>query len=125
MKKLFLVSAAAAAALGASLASATVTPVNAHNKLDAQEIHDSYMIGARATREAFNAARGTYALDDGTTLRLYQNGNAIIAEVSGQEPLQVRATRDGNFVAVSGNASFKFIQNAGGQVEGVVVTKNG
>jgi len=84
----------------------------------------SYVIGARATREAFNAARGTYALDDGTTLRLYQSGNAIVAEVSGQSPLQVRATRDGSFVAVNGNASFKFIQNSGGQVEGVVVTRN-
>jgi opacity protein-like surface antigen len=124
MKKLLLVTAAFAAALGASLASATVEPVAAHNKLDAQEIHDSYVIGARATREAFNAARGTYALDDGTTLRLYQSGDAIIAAVSGQAPLQVRATREGNFVAVDGNASFKFVQNAGGQVEGVVVTRN-
>ncbi|MBI3714581.1 MAG: hypothetical protein HY255_01155 [Betaproteobacteria bacterium] len=124
MKKLFLVSAAAATTLGASLASAAVAPATVHNKLDAQEIHDSYVIGARATREAFNAARGTYALDDGTTLRLYQSGEAIVAEVSGQAPLQVRVTREGNFVALNGNATFKFVQNAGGQVEGVVVTKN-
>ena len=71
----------------------------------------------------FRTVRGVYALDDGTTLYLYRNSNAFVAEVSGKAPVEVLATKAGTLVAANGAAELKFVRTAGGQVANVVFTK--
>ena len=63
-------------------------------------------------------------VDDGTTLSLYRNGSKFVAEVSGKEPFEIVATKSGNFVAVNGSTQLKFVQDAGGKVASVVLTKS-
>ena len=123
MKKLLIIAAIGAATLSASSAMASSARVAAGNTLDVQEIRDTSLLNARAAREVFKTVRGVYAMDDGTTLWLYQEGRAYVAEVSGQAPIEIMATKAGTFVAVNGAAELRFVQNAGGQTENVVLTR--
>ena len=122
MKKIYVIAAIAAATLGASSTFAAATSAAA-NILDTQEIRDTSLSCSYAARKAFKAARGTYALDDGTMLSLYSSGNKIVAEVSGKEPFEVLAMKNGKFVAVNGSAKLKFVQDASGRIAHVVLTK--
>ena len=92
MKKLFFI-AVIGTALGASSAMADESRNYAGNTLDVQEIHDTALHNARAAKAAFKNIRGVYAMDDGTTLSLYQNGHAFVAEVSGQAGQRVYRRR--------------------------------
>ena len=122
MKKLFIIAAITSAALGASSAIASRFSA-AGNTLDTQEIRDTSLRSSYAASEVFKTARGTYAMDDGTTLSLYKNGSKFVAEVSGKEPFEIIATKSGNFVAVNGSTQLKFVQHAGGRIANVVLTK--
>ncbi|MEO8102825.1 MAG: hypothetical protein ABI790_09875 [Betaproteobacteria bacterium] len=122
MKKLLFIAAMGALALGTTSAMASPA-VTAGNTLDVQEIRDSSPLNSRAAREAFKSVRDVYAMADGTTLALYQEGKSFVAEVRGQAPIEVLATRAGTFVAVNGAAELRFVQNAGGQVDNVVFTR--
>ena len=122
MKKFLVIAAISAATLGALSSFAASTPA-ATNKLDTQEIRDSSLSNSYAAREAFKAARGAYAMDDGTVLSLYSSGSKIVAEVSGKEPFEVLAMKNGKFVAVNGSAKLKFVQDASGRIAHVVLTK--
>ncbi len=124
MKRLLIIATIGIAALGASSAMAAPAGIAAGNTLDVQEVRDSYVHKHNAAREAFKMVQGTYAMDDGTTLWLYQRAGRFVAELSGQSPVEVIASRAGSFVAVNGVAELKFRQNAGGQVAEVVLTKS-
>ena len=123
MKKFLLIAALGAAAFGTSSVMASPTGNTDKNTLGIQEIRDSSLHNARAAQEVFRTVRGVYALDDGTTLYLYQNSNAFVAEVSGKAPVEVLATKAGTLVAANGAAELRFVRNAGGQVANVVFTK--
>ena len=122
MKKFLVIAAITSAALGASSAIAFSTGA-AGNTLDTQEIRDSSLRNGYAASELFKTARGVYAMDDGTTLSLYRNGSKFVAEVSGKEPFEIVATKSGHFVAANGSTQLKFVQDAGGKVASVVLTK--
>ena len=122
MKKFLVIAAIAAATLGASSTFAASTSA-AVNTLDTQEIRDSSLSNSYASREAFKAARGAYSMDDGTILSLYSSGSKIVAEVSGKEPFEVLAMKNGNFVAANGSAKLKFVQDASGRIANVVLIK--
>jgi hypothetical protein len=121
MKKLIFIAAITSVALGASSVMASTTSLG--NTLDTQEVRDSALRNSYAASEAFKTARGTYAMDDGTTLSLYKNGSKFVAEVNGKEPFEIVAAKNGNFVAVNGKAELKFVQDAGGKVANVVLTR--
>ena len=123
MKKLFFIAVISATAISASSVMASPTNSSSRNTLDVLEIQGSALHNSRAARDAFKTVRGLYALDDGTSLRLYHDGNTYVAEVSGRAPMEVVAKKNGNFIAVNGTAEFRFVQNAAGLVENVVVTK--
>ena len=123
MKKFLLIAALGAAAFGTSSVMASPTGNTDKNTLGIQEIRDSSLHNARAAQEVFRTVRGVYALDDGTTLYLYQNSNAFVAEVSGKAPVEVLATKAGTLVAANRAAELKFVRTAGGQVANVVFTK--
>ncbi len=122
MKKFLITAAISVAALGASSTFAA-SPNAAVNIFDKQEIRDSSLLSSAAAREAFKAARGAYAMEDGTMLSLYSSGSKIVAEVSGKEPFEVLAMRNGNFVAANGSAQLKFVLDSGGRIANVVLTK--
>jgi len=84
---------------------------------------NNVLSGVRAGA-AFDAVRGNYRLDDGSTLRLYRDHEKFLAEVNGRQAVEVRPVGDGVFVAVAGEMKLTFVQNPGGQVAGVVVIKN-
>ncbi len=123
MKKLIPIAVIGAALLSTS---AMASPANGavRNTFDVQEIRDSSVHNVRAAREAFKHVRGVYAMDDGTTLLLYQYEGVFVAELSGKAPVEVIARKNGTFVAVNGTTEFRFVQNAGGQVANVVLTKS-
>ena len=123
MKKFLLIAALSATAFGTSSVMASPTGTTEKNTLGVQEIRDSSLHNTRAAQEVFRTVRGVYALDDGTTLYLYRNSGAFVAEVSGQAPVEVLATKAGTLVAANGAAELKFVRNSGGQVANVVLTK--
>ncbi len=121
MKKYFVMAALSAA--GLCIATAAVAAVPPANKLDIQEVRGTALQQYYASRAAFKAVRGTYDMDDGSTLSLLQHGRSFVAVVSGRDPVEVRAASDDVFVAVDGSAEFRFRQGPAGFVTGVVLTR--
>jgi hypothetical protein len=121
MKKLLLMAALGAA--GFNFSSSAIAGHVPDSRLEIQEVRGTALQQYYASRSAFRAVRGTYDMEDGTTLALYQNGRSFIAAVSGREPVEVRAASEEVFVAVDGSAEFRFRQGPAGLVTDVVLTK--
>lgn len=118
-----LSAAAGVAALSASSAMAAPPAGAASNTVDVYEIQDSFLKNSRAANEAFQSVRGVYAMDDGSILRLYQNGRTYYAEVDGKAPIEVVATKSEKFVSANGATELRFVQNSAGLVANVVLSK--
>lgn len=121
MKKLFLIAALGAAGLNLATGAAASAP--ATSKLAVQEVRGTALQQYYASRAAFKAVRGSYDMEDGSKLSLYQHGRSFFAEVSGRNPVEVRAAADDLFVAVDGSAEFRFRQGPAGFVTEVVLSK--
>ena len=123
MKKLLQISALFLALQGLAHAAAIESAAALRTPGSDTQLGSNILRGTHADA-AFNAARGKYRLDDGSTLRLYRDHEKFLAELGDRQAVEVRPVGDGEFVAVAGELKLKFLQNAGGQVEGVVVSRN-
>lgn len=126
MKKLAIIAALAAASL-LSVANAAAPSVS--TTLDVQEVNETVQPRTpaqsyRAKRAMFKELRGTYNMDDGTTLRLYQSGAQFIAEVSGSEPMEVRVHSSTRLVGIGGNTILAFTKDRNGYFADVVLSKS-
>lgn len=119
MKKFLLIAAMSAAAL--STTSAMSSP--AGNTLDVQEVQGRTLLPTRAADAHYKSVRGEYLMDDGTTLRVFRDNNVTFARVSGNEPVPVAITREGEFVSFDGAVELRFQKNSGGLYDGVVLSK--
>ena len=124
MKKLLLITAAGAATLGLSLANAAATHFPATSTLSVQEVQDTSYKDYRTSLKAYLEFRGSYAMEDGSTLSLYRQGRTFHAELTGHPDMEIRATSADKFVATNGGAEIAFKQYANGVVSQVVLTRN-
>lgn len=124
MKKLHLITAAGAATLGISLASAATTHVSATGTLPTQEVQTPSYQSYRNSLDAYQQFRGSYAMEDGSTLHLYRMGRTFYAELDGVRTAEIRATAPDRFVAIDGNMEIAFRQFPNGVVSQVVLTRS-
>lgn len=99
-------------ALAAAGAAAASTPV---------EIHGHAI--APLTRADAAAIRGTYRMQDGSTLAVAGAGNRLTAEVGRDEPVALLAVSDREFETRDGRFALRFDVHANGVVSGVTLTR--
>lgn len=129
MKKILLIIAISAAGMGHSVANATGTPPNASatsattDTMPVLEVQESAYKGYLATMKSFEEFRGSYAMEDGSTLNLYRHGRAFYAELNSQPSFPISAVSTARFVTSDGRTAIAFQQLPNGLVSQVVLTR--
>ncbi len=123
MKKFLLIAAMSAVALSTTSAMSSTAGNAQGNTLEVQEVQGRTLLPARAADALYKSVRGEYLMDDGTTLRVFRDNNVTFARVSGDEPVPVAITREGEFVSFDGTVELRFQKNSGGLYDAVVLSK--
>jgi hypothetical protein len=107
---------AAIFAMSAALAtSALVSQAHAEN-----DVPRAYRMG----QAEFHAIRGTYALENGMTLRVYRQQNRLFAEFDNARRLEIVAVSPTTFVAPANGQYFSFQQHSNGIISTVTLSAN-
>ena len=93
--------------IAALFACTLLTPAQAQERLSSTRMQD-YV--------------GQYELTDGRVLNVNQRGRALVAQVEGQEAVELKPTGPSGFAARSGGLRIAFEQHSNGNVTGVTVT---
>ena len=75
------------------------------------------------TRTAFDAFRGAYRMQDGSTLAVARSGARLTAEWGRDAPVDIVPVSDREFEARDGRLTLRFDVHANGDVTGVTLTR--